>query len=74
MEGQWVLGTGVTSTSRTLRSIPGFDFSEYDDAFLSAERTVQQRLAAGESPPTVLGPRNSSKYRDDETGDGRKSR
>ncbi len=35
---------------------PGFDFSVYDDAFLSAERTVQQQLAAGDPPPTGLAP------------------
>ena len=27
---------------------PGFGFSEFDDAFLSAERTLKQQLAAGD--------------------------
>ncbi|MDE0168844.1 MAG: hypothetical protein OXK16_14670 [bacterium] len=35
---------------------PGFDFSVYDDAFLSAERTLQRQLASGEPPPVALGP------------------
>ena len=35
---------------------PGFDFSVYDDAFLSAERTVQRQVASGEPPPVALGP------------------
>ena len=35
---------------------PGFDFSVYDDAFLSAERTVRRQLASGEPPPVALGP------------------
>ena len=35
---------------------PGFDFSEYDDAFLSAERTLKQQLAAGDPPPAGLTP------------------
>lgn len=35
---------------------PGFDFSAYDDAFLSAERTLKQQLAAGEPPPSGLTP------------------
>ncbi|MDE0369262.1 MAG: hypothetical protein OXI84_03885 [bacterium] len=35
---------------------PGFDFSEYDDAFLSAERSLKQPLAAGETPPAALTP------------------
>ena len=35
---------------------PGFDFSVYDDAFLSAERTLKQQLAAGDPPPAVLTP------------------
>ena len=35
---------------------PGFDFSVYDDAFLSAERTVQQQLSAGNPPPAGLTP------------------
>ena len=32
----------------------GFDFSVYDDAFLHAERTMQQQLAAGDPPPAGL--------------------
>ena len=35
---------------------PGFDVSEYDEAFLSAERTLKQQLAAGNSPPAGLTP------------------
>ena len=35
---------------------PGFDFSVYDDAFLSAERTLKQQLAAGHPPPAALTP------------------
>lgn len=33
---------------------PGFDYSEYDDAFLSAERRLKQQLAAGDPPPPGL--------------------
>ena len=35
---------------------PGFDFSVYDDAFVSAERRVQRQIAAGDPPPAALGP------------------
>jgi len=35
---------------------PGFDFSVYDDAFLSAERTLKQQIAAGDPPPAWLTP------------------
>ena len=35
---------------------PGFDFSVYDGAFLSAERTLRQQLAAGDPPPAGLTP------------------
>lgn len=35
---------------------PGLDYSEYDDAFLSAERRMKQQLAAGDPPPAGLTP------------------
>lgn len=35
---------------------PGFNYSVYEDAFLSAERTVQQQLAAWDPPPNGLTP------------------
>lgn len=35
---------------------PGFDYSEYDEAFMSAERTLKQQLAAGGPVPPALTP------------------
>ena len=35
---------------------PGFDHSEYDEAFLSAEHRLRQQLAAGDPPPAALTP------------------
>ena len=35
---------------------PGLDPSIYDDAFLSAERTLKRQVAAGDPPPAGLTP------------------